>query len=156
MAFLLRKGTKKWWVLLLYPPDVVREYYSVHSAGGKLNQKFSGILCRVGRAKPTKSYRVGTRNMAQLDDLRANSLTEAGKDLWTTFVDEVNESLQPDLILVDAGTGLNQWGAFSLLRASDEAIVLGSVAFTGVLSPGNGFSRALSCPYIARLLSSQF
>jgi cellulose biosynthesis protein BcsQ len=61
--------------------------------------------------------------IAKVDDLRASTITESGKDLWSTFYDEITEQLQPDIILVDSRTGINEWGAFSLLRAADKAIV---------------------------------
>ena len=61
--------------------------------------------------------------IAKVDDLRAPTITESGKDLWSTFYEEITEQLQPDIILVDSRTGINQWGAFSLLRVADKAIV---------------------------------
>lgn len=61
--------------------------------------------------------------IAKVDDLRANTVSEEGKDLWSIFFDEITEHLQPDIILVDSRTGINEWGAFSLLRAADKAIV---------------------------------
>jgi MinD-like ATPase involved in chromosome partitioning or flagellar assembly len=61
--------------------------------------------------------------LSKIDDLRANITNERGEDLWSTFYREITEQLQPDVILVDSRTGLNEWGAFSLLRAADKAIV---------------------------------
>jgi cellulose biosynthesis protein BcsQ len=61
--------------------------------------------------------------IAKVDDLRANTITAHGEDLWSIFFREINEQLQPDLILVDSRTGINQWSAFSLLRAADKAII---------------------------------
>lgn len=61
--------------------------------------------------------------IAKIDDLRANAITEQGEDLWSTFLREISEHLQPDIILIDARTGINEWGAFSLLRAADEAFI---------------------------------
>ena len=68
----------------------------------------------------------GTLNLgylASVDDLRSAVITERGEDLWSTFYREITEQLQPDIILVDSRTGINEWGAFSLLRAADKAIV---------------------------------
>lgn len=61
--------------------------------------------------------------ISKVDDLRTTAVTRAGEDLWTAFFNEINQQVQPDIILVDSRTGINQWGAFSLLRAADKAIV---------------------------------
>lgn len=61
--------------------------------------------------------------IAKVDDLRANTITAHGEDLWSIFFREINEQLQPDIILVDSRTGINEWGAFSLLRAADKAVI---------------------------------
>jgi cellulose biosynthesis protein BcsQ len=61
--------------------------------------------------------------ITKLDDLRASAVTEHGEDLWSVFFREITEQLQPDVILVDSRTGINEWGAFSLLRAADQAVV---------------------------------
>ncbi|MBV9691703.1 MAG: AAA family ATPase [Ktedonobacteraceae bacterium] len=61
--------------------------------------------------------------ITKVDDLRASAITERGEDLWSIFFREITEQLQPDIILVDSRTGINEWGAFSLLRAADQAIV---------------------------------
>jgi cellulose biosynthesis protein BcsQ len=61
--------------------------------------------------------------ISKVDDLRTTAVTQTGEDLWSTFFNEINQQVQPDIILVDSRTGINQWGAFSLLRAADKAIV---------------------------------
>src|SRR5581483_10880050 len=61
--------------------------------------------------------------ITKVDDLRASAITEQGEDLWSIFFREITEQLQPDIILVDSRTGINEWGAFSLLRAADQAII---------------------------------
>ncbi len=61
--------------------------------------------------------------ITKVDDLRASVITERGEDLWSIFFREITEQLQPDIILIDSRTGINEWGAFSLLRAADQAIV---------------------------------
>jgi len=69
---------------------------------------------------------VGSLNLdyiTKIDDLRALTVTEQGEDLWSVFFREITEQLQPDIILVDSRTGISEWGAFSLLRAADQAIV---------------------------------
>jgi MinD-like ATPase involved in chromosome partitioning or flagellar assembly len=61
--------------------------------------------------------------MAKMDDLRALAVTEQGEDLWSFFLREITEKLHPDILLLDSRTGISEWGAFSLLRAADQAIV---------------------------------
>lgn len=61
--------------------------------------------------------------VAKVDDLRATTVNEQGEDLWSIFYREITEQLEPDIILIDSRTGINEWGAFSLLRAADKAIV---------------------------------
>ena len=61
--------------------------------------------------------------MAEIDDLRPLAVAEHGEDLWSVFFREITEQLRPDVILVDSPAGFSDWGAFSLLRAADQAIV---------------------------------
>jgi len=61
--------------------------------------------------------------ITKVGDLRISIITRTGEDLWTTFFNDINQQVQPDIILVDSRTGINEWGAFSLLRAADKAIV---------------------------------
>ena len=61
--------------------------------------------------------------VAKVDDLRATTLTDTGQSLWEVLVADLKRQLAPDLILVDSRTGLNQWGAFSLLQAAHEAVI---------------------------------
>ncbi len=61
--------------------------------------------------------------MAKVDDLRASATAEHGEDLWSLFFREITEQLHPDIILIDSRTGIDEWSAFSLLRAADQAII---------------------------------
>jgi cellulose biosynthesis protein BcsQ len=61
--------------------------------------------------------------ITKIDDLRASTILDNGKTLWSSFTDDIKEQLNPDLILVDSRTGINKWGALSLLEAADEAII---------------------------------
>jgi len=61
--------------------------------------------------------------VAKVDDLRATTVNDQGEDLWSIFYREITEQLEPDIILIDSRTGINEWGAFSLLRAADKAII---------------------------------
>jgi cellulose biosynthesis protein BcsQ/stress-induced morphogen len=61
--------------------------------------------------------------VSMVDDLHANIIIDGDKSLWSIFQQEISEQLQPDIILIDSRTGINQWGALSLLQAADEAII---------------------------------
>ena len=61
--------------------------------------------------------------VAKVDDLRATTVTDTGQSLWEVLVADLQRQLAPDFILVDSRTGLNQWGAFSLLQAAHEAVI---------------------------------
>ena len=61
--------------------------------------------------------------ITKIDDLRASTILDNGKTLWSSFTDDIKKQLNPDLILVDSRTGINKWGALSLLEAADEAII---------------------------------
>ncbi len=61
--------------------------------------------------------------ISKVDDLRAGTILENGATLWSAFRDEIKQHLNPDIILIDSRTGINQWGALSLLQAANEAII---------------------------------
>ena len=61
--------------------------------------------------------------ISKVDDLRATTILDHGETLWSIFTREIQEQLKPDVILVDSRTGINEWGALSLLQAADEAII---------------------------------
>jgi MinD-like ATPase involved in chromosome partitioning or flagellar assembly len=61
--------------------------------------------------------------LSKVDDLRAATITDTGDNLWSIFHREIQEQLKPDIILVDSESGINQWGALSLLQAADEVII---------------------------------
>lgn len=61
--------------------------------------------------------------ISKVDDLRATTIIDSGDNLWSIFSREIQEQLKPDIILVDSRTGINQWGALSLLQAADEVII---------------------------------
>ncbi|MBL0389501.1 AAA family ATPase [Tumebacillus sp. ITR2] len=59
--------------------------------------------------------------IAKVDDLRNLSIYD--HRLWEDFREELVEQLQPDLILIDSRTGINVWGALSMLMISDKSIL---------------------------------
>jgi len=61
--------------------------------------------------------------IAKVEDLRSTTVLDNGETLWGVFRREIQEQLKPDVILVDSRTGINEWGALSLLQAADEAII---------------------------------
>jgi hypothetical protein len=61
--------------------------------------------------------------ITKMDSVDADTLLSRGDDLWSLFLREINEQLQPDVILVDSRAGFSKWGAFSLLRAADQVIM---------------------------------
>lgn len=61
--------------------------------------------------------------ISKVDDLHANTVIDGNENLWSVFKREIYEQLKPDVILIDSRTGINQWGALSLIQAADEAII---------------------------------
>ncbi|MFM7373521.1 MAG: MinD/ParA family protein, partial [Sphaerospermopsis kisseleviana] len=61
--------------------------------------------------------------IAKVDDLHATTVIDGNENLWSVFKREIYEQLKPDIILIDSRTGINQWGALSLIQAADEAII---------------------------------
>ena len=61
--------------------------------------------------------------ISKVDDLHANTVIDGDQNLWTVFKRKIYEQLKPDVILIDSRTGINQWGALSLIQAADEAIM---------------------------------
>ncbi|MDJ0520183.1 MAG: AAA family ATPase, partial [Trichodesmium sp. MO_231.B1] len=61
--------------------------------------------------------------VSKVDDIHATTVIDGDKNLWSIFKEEIQEQLKPDIILIDSRTGINQWGALSLIQAADEAII---------------------------------
>ena len=61
--------------------------------------------------------------VSKVDDIHATTVIDGDKNLWSIFKQEIQEQLKPDIILIDSRTGINQWGALSLIQAADEAII---------------------------------
>jgi MinD-like ATPase involved in chromosome partitioning or flagellar assembly len=61
--------------------------------------------------------------ISKVDDLHATTVLDGNENLWSVFKREIYEQLKPDIILIDSRTGINQWGALSLIQAADEAII---------------------------------
>ena len=67
--------------------------------------------------------RIGERYIQRLSALTAAQLFAHDNDPWYQFEQELWEQFQPDIMLIDARTGLNEWGGLSLLRLADEAFI---------------------------------
>jgi cellulose biosynthesis protein BcsQ len=61
--------------------------------------------------------------VSKVDDLHATTVIDGDQSLWSVFKREIYEQLKPDILLIDSRTGINQWGALSLIQAADEAII---------------------------------
>lgn len=61
--------------------------------------------------------------ISKVDDLHATTVIDGNQSLWSVFKGEIEEQLNPDILLIDSRTGINQWGALSLIQAADEAMI---------------------------------
>lgn len=64
---------------------------------------------------------VGPDYVRRLRTLSYRDVASRPDDAWTMFEKELVEQLDPDILLIDARTGLGEWGGLSLLRLADEA-----------------------------------
>src|SRR6266568_2481340 len=101
-----------------YMPEDVEPEISITEIFGEVR-----ILDAPGRLFLVPAGSLDLDYLAKIDDLRASRITTNGEDLWSLFYREITEQLQPDIILVDSRTGINEWGALSLLRAADKVIL---------------------------------
>lgn len=60
--------------------------------------------------------------LGKVDNFRASSIITSTEDHWSTFVQELNNHLKPDIILIDSRTGINGWGALSILKLSNKVL----------------------------------
>lgn len=65
---------------------------------------------------------IGQRYLQRLSVLSTAQLFHAD-DPWHQFEQELWDQFQPDIMLIDARTGLNEWGGLSLLQLADEAFI---------------------------------
>ncbi len=68
--------------------------------------------------------KIGQRYIQRLSILSTTHLFSASTDPWYQFEEELWKQYQPDIMLIDARTGLNEWGGLSLLQLADEAFVV--------------------------------
>ncbi|MCK5354924.1 MAG: AAA family ATPase, partial [Methyloprofundus sp.] len=94
--------------------------------------KLSGDSGIVYSVKDAESHRplfivpagkIGQRYIQRLSVLTTAQLFAQANDPWYQFEQELWEQFQPDIMLIDARTGLNEWGGLSLLRLADDAFI---------------------------------
>ena len=68
--------------------------------------------------------KIGQRYIQRLSILSTTHLFSQINDPWYQFENELWNQYQPDIMLIDARTGLNEWGGLSLLRLAEEAFVV--------------------------------
>ncbi len=64
--------------------------------------------------------KIGQRYIQRLSILSTTHLFSQINDPWYQFENELWNQYQPDIMLIDARTGLNEWGGLSLLRLAEE------------------------------------
>lgn len=67
---------------------------------------------------------VSSTFVRRLHTLSSRDVLRYNDDAWSLFEKELVEQLQPDILLIDARTGLGDWGGLSLLRLADEAFLV--------------------------------
>ncbi len=68
--------------------------------------------------------RVGHDFVRRLHTLSYRDVNSRDDDAWALFEKELADQLDPDFLLIDARTGLGDWGGLSLLRLADEAFLV--------------------------------
>lgn len=68
--------------------------------------------------------KIGQRYIHRLSILSTTHLFSVSTDPWYQFEEELWNYYQPDIMLIDARTGLNEWGGLSLLQLADEAFMV--------------------------------
>ncbi|MGD1809187.1 P-loop ATPase, Sll1717 family [Dapis sp. BLCC M126] len=81
------------------------------------------ILNATGRVFVVPAGYLSLDYVSKVDDLHATTVIDGDQNLWSIFKQEIQEQLKPDILLIDSRTGINQWGALSLIQAADEAII---------------------------------
>jgi len=101
-----------------YLPDGVEPSISIAEILGEVRvPNATGRLFVVPAGCLTLDY------ISKVDDLHATTVIDGNQSLWSVFKGEIQNQLKPDILLVDSRTGINQWGALSLIQAADEAII---------------------------------
>ncbi|MFS0515514.1 ParA family protein [Nostoc sp. UIC 10607] len=101
-----------------YLPEDVEPSISISEIFGEVK-----ISNATGRLFVVPAGSLNLDYVSKVDDLHATTIIDGDQSLWSFFKREIYEQLKPDIILIDSRTGINQWGALSLIQAADEAII---------------------------------
>ncbi len=67
---------------------------------------------------------IDRRYVQRLSLLTTTHLFDKAGDPWLQFEQELWDQFQPDIMLIDARTGLNEWGGFTLLGLADDIFIV--------------------------------
>ncbi|HEY9802490.1 MAG TPA: AAA family ATPase [Leptolyngbyaceae cyanobacterium] len=101
-----------------YLPEEVKPSISIAEIFGEVR-----IPNATGRLFVVPAGYLNLDYVSKVDDLHATTVIDGDQNLWSVFKREIYEQLKPDILLIDSRTGINQWGALSLIQAADEAII---------------------------------
>jgi len=73
-----------------------------------------------GRIFVIPAGKINFSYISKVDDLRVSTLLN--KNVWETLKNDIVSQVNPDIILVDSRTGINEWGAFSLFEVASDII----------------------------------
>ncbi len=101
---------------------------TIHLSGSNQGKR-TGIIYSVNDPQSRRDLfivpagKIGQRYIQRLSVLSTAHLFASTTDPWHQFEQELWEQFEPDIMLIDARTGLNEWGGLSLLRLADEAFI---------------------------------
>ncbi len=102
----------------------------IHLSGSHQGQR-SGIIYSVNEQSTNNKLfivpatgKISERYIQRLSVLNTTQLFASSEEPWYQFEQKLWEQFQPDIMLIDARTGLNEWGGLSLLRLADEAFII--------------------------------
>lgn len=101
---------------------------TIHLSGSNQGKR-TGIIYSVNDPQSRRDLfivpagKIGQRYIQRLSVLSTAHLFSSTTDPWHQFEQELWEQFEPDIMLIDARTGLNEWGGLSLLRLADEAFI---------------------------------
>ena len=106
----------------------VNHQATIHLSGSNQGKR-TGIVYSVNDPQSRRDLfivpagKIGQRYIQRLSVLSTAHLFSTESDPWYQFEQELWDQFQPDIMLIDARTGLNEWGGLSLLRLADEAFI---------------------------------
>ena len=100
----------------------------IHLTGSNKGQR-TGIVYSIEDASNKNKLfivpagKISQRYIQRLSVLNTAHLFSSSEEPWYQFEQELWNTIQPDIMLIDSRTGLNEWGGLSLLRLADEAFI---------------------------------